>query len=464
MDRFELTRRQAQAVVDLRLGRLTAMEADKIKAEYDDLIEQIAEFRAILGSEQRVLDIIKDELTEIAEAYGDLRRTQITHSEDDVDIEDMIPDQQMVITITHSGYIKSLPLVTYRQQQRGGRGVTGMDMKDGDYIEHLFVTSSHDFLLFFSNRGKVYRSKVYDLPEASRTAKGRALVNVLPLREGERIQSVLSTRDFTEGKYLIFATRNGVVKKTEFLAYNTPIKADGIIAINIRDDDELVAVRRTSGDDDILMVSRKGQAVRFHESDARAMGRDTSGVRGMDVSGKDDAVLAMDVARDDQELLVVTENGYGKRTAISEYRKTKRGAKGVGTIKLTEAKGALAGALVVREHEELVFISVGGMVQRTGVRGISRYGRLSQGVRVMNMKSDDVVSAVALVVDSGPGTGNDGEVVGLGEAPEGVPAPAEDGDAPDGVLDDTGDEPGLTEDDDAGASEDDDAGASEDEE
>jgi DNA gyrase subunit A len=367
----------------------------------------------------------------------------------------MIQDQQMVITITNSGYIKSLPLVTYRQQQRGGRGVTGMDMKDGDYIEHLFVTSSHDFLLFFSNRGKVYRSKVYDLPEASRTAKGRALVNVLPLREGERIQSVLSTRDFTEGKYLVFATRNGTVKKTEFLAYNTPIKADGIIAINIRDDDELVAVRRTSGDDDILMVSRKGQAVRFHEDGVRAMGRDTSGVRGMDVSGKDDAVLAMDVARDEQELLVVTENGYGKRTPISEYRKTNRGAKGVGTIKLTEAKGALAGALVVREHEELVFISVGGMVQRTAVRGISRYGRLSQGVRVMNMKDDDVVSAVALVVDSGNGNGNDGEVVGLGEAPEGTP-PAEDGDAPDGVLDDTGDEPGLTEDEDADAASDED--------
>ncbi|UGS33641.1 DNA gyrase subunit A [Capillimicrobium parvum] len=401
MERFDLSRIQAQAIVDLRLGRLTALEADKIKAEYDDLTEQIAEFRAILGSEQRVLDIIKEELDEIDERFGDERRTQITHSEDEIDIEDLIADQQMVITITKSGYIKSLPLATYRQQQRGGRGVTGMDMKDGDYIEHLFVTSSHDYLLFFSNRGKVYRSKVYDLPEASRTAKGRALVNVLPLREGERIQSVLATRAYDEGKYLVFATRNGVVKKTEFQAYNTPIKADGIIAINIRDDDELVAVRRTSGDDDILMVSRKGQAVRFHEEGARAMGRDTSGVRGMDVSGKDDAVLAMDVARDDQELLVVTENGYGKRTSISEYRKTNRGAKGVGTIKLTEAKGALAGALVVREHQELVFISVGGMVQRTGVRGISRYGRLSQGVRVMNMKDDDRVSAVALIVESG---------------------------------------------------------------
>jgi DNA gyrase subunit A len=409
MERFELSRIQAQAIVDLRLGRLTALEADKIQAEYNDLVEKIAEFRAILGSEQRVLDIIKDELDEIDTAFGDERRTLITHSEDEIDIEDLIPDQQMVITITKTGYIKSLPLMTYRQQQRGGRGVTGMDMKDGDYIEHLFVCSSHDYLLFFSNRGKVYRSKVYDLPEASRTSKGRALVNVLPLRDGERIQSVLATRAYDEGQYLIFATRKGIVKKTEFQAYNTPIKADGIIAINIRDDDELVAVRRTSGDDDILIVSRKGQAVRFHEDGARAMGRDTSGVRGMDVSGKDDAVLAMDVARDDQELLVVTENGYGKRTSISEYRKTNRGAKGVGTIKLTDAKGALAAALVVREHQELVFISIGGMVQRTAVRGISRYGRLSQGVRVMNMKPDDTVSAVALVIEGQGGDIVDGD-------------------------------------------------------
>jgi DNA gyrase subunit A len=400
MERFQLSEIQASAILDMRLSQLTALEAGTLRTEHADKVERIKELRAILGDEDRVLSLIKEELLEISERFGDERRTLITDSEDEIDIEDLIADQQMVITITKSGYIKSLPLATYRQQHRGGRGVTGMDMKDGDYIEHLFVTSSHDYLLFFSNRGKVYRSKVYELPEASRTAKGRALVNVLPLRDGERIQSVLSTRDFAEGKFLVFGTRRGVVKKTEFGAYNTPIKADGIIAINIRDDDELVAVRRTSGDDDILLVSRKGQAVRFHEDGARPMGRDTSGVRGMDVSGKDDAVLAMDVARDDDELLVVTENGYGKRTQIDQYRKTNRGAKGVGTIKLTEAKGALAGALVVREHQELVFISREGMVQRTGVRGISRYGRLSQGVRVMNLRDDDVVSAVALVVES----------------------------------------------------------------
>jgi DNA gyrase subunit A len=406
VERFALTEIQASAILDLRLSQLTALEADSIKTEHDDKVERIGELREILGDESRVLAIIKEELEEIAERFGDERRTLITDSEDEIDIEDLIAEQQMVITITHSGYIKSLPLTTYRAQQRGGRGVTGMDMKDGDYIEHLFVCSSHDYLLFFSNRGKVYRSKVYELPEASRTAKGRALVNVLPLREGERIQSVLATRDFAEGRYVIFATKRGIVKKTEFIAYNTPIKADGIIAINVRDDDELVSVRRTSGDDDILIVSRKGQAVRFHESDARPMGRDTTGVRGMNVEQPDNEVLVMDVARDDQELLVVTENGFGKRTSIAEYRKTKRGAMGVGTIKLTDAKGALAGALVVREHEELVFISQSGMVQRTAVRGISRYGRLAQGVRLMNMKDDDLVSAVALVVESAPDNGS----------------------------------------------------------
>jgi DNA gyrase subunit A len=400
VEKFDLSAIQAQAIVDLRLGQLTSLESDAIKSEYDDKVELIKELREILGDETRVMGLIKEELLEINERFGDQRRTEITASEDEIDIEDLIANQQMVITITKTGYIKSLPLATYRQQQRGGVGVTGMDMKDGDYIEHLFVCSTHDYLLFFTNRGKVYRSKVYELPEAQRTAKGRALVNILPLREGERVQSVLSTRDFTEGKYLVFATRKGQIKKTEFLAYNTPIKADGIIAINIRDDDELVAVRRTTGDDDILMVSRTGRAARFHESQARPMGRSTGGVRGMNVSQKGNAVLAMDVARDDDELLVVTENGFGKRTALADYPRKGRGTMGVKTIALTDKKGALAGALVVREHQDLVFISTNGMVQRTAVRGINLYGRASQGVKVMNVRDDDTVSAVALVAES----------------------------------------------------------------
>ena len=400
IERFDLSRIQAQAILDLRLQRLTALQTDEIKTEHADVVERIRELRDLLGDEAKVLALIKEELVEIRERYGDERRTEITHSEDEIDIEDLIADQQMVISITHSGYIKTLPLATYRQQRRGGVGVMGMEMKDEDYIEHLFVSSTHDYLLFFTNRGKVYRQKVYDLPEASRTAKGRALVNLLPLRDGERVQCVLSTRDFNEGKYLVFATRKGQIKKTEFGAYNTPIKADGIIAINIRDDDELVAVRRTSGDDDIIMVSRSGQAARFNEDQVRPMGRDTAGVRGMNVSRGDNRVLAMDVVRPDTELLVVTENGYGKRTAIEDYPVKGRGAMGVKTVSLTEKKGALAGALIVREHYDLVFISQNGMVQRTGVKGISRQGRPAQGVRVMNLREDDLVSAVALVMET----------------------------------------------------------------
>ena len=407
IERFELSAVQATAILDLRLSQLTALESDAIRQEHADVTERIAELRAILGDETRVLGVIKEELTEISERFGDARRTEISAAEGEIDIEDLIADQQMVITITQSGYVKSLPLATYRQQQRGGRGVTGMDMKDGDYIEHLFVCSSHDFLLFFSNRGKVYRSKVYELPEAARTAKGRALVNILPLAEGERIQAVVSTRDFSESQFLVFATRNGTVKKTELAAYNTPIRADGIIAINIREDDELLAVRAVDPGEEVIMVSRAGLAVRFAESDARAMGRDTTGVRGMGV-GKG-RVIAMDVARDDMDLLVVTENGYGKRTRIDQYRKTNRGAKGVKTIGLTERKGALAGALVVREHQELVFISVGGMVQRTSVSGISQQGRSATGVRVMNLRDEDAVSAVALVVDTGENGADTGE-------------------------------------------------------
>ena len=449
MSQFDLSREQAQAILDLRLQRLTALEAGKIEQEHADLMERIRELREILGDETRVFGLIKEELLEIRERYGDERRTEITHSEDEIDIEDLIADQQMVISITKSGYIKSLPLATYRSQKRGGIGVIGMDMKDEDYIEHLFVCSTHDYLLFFTNRGKVYRQKVYDLPEASRTAKGRALVNLLPLREGEFVRAVLSTRDFTEDKYLVFATKKGQIKKTEFLAYNTPIKADGIIAISIRDDDELVAVRRTSGDDDIIMVSRSGQAARFNATAVRSMGRDTAGVRGMNVQRGDNCVLAMDVARDDSELLVVTENGFGKRTAISEYPVKGRGAMGVKTIQLTERKGGLAGALIVREHHELVFISQNGMVQRTAVRGISRYGRASQGVKLMNLREDDTVSAVALVMETNAEAGaavadelpgGDGDPAGAIVDGEGAPEDATDAASDNGAAPDSPDD------------------------
>ena len=399
VERFELSLEQAQAILDMRLQRLTALETDKIKQEHADLVERIKELRAILGDESRLFDLIKEELLEIREIYGDGRRTEITAAEDEFDLEDLIAEEQMVISITRSGYVKRLPLSTYRKQKRGGVGVIGMEMKEDDYIEHLRICSTHDFLLFFTNYGKVYRLKVYELPEGARTAKGRALVNLLPLRDGESVRAVIPTRAFGENKYLVFGTKHGLIKKTELGAYNTPIRADGIIAIKLRDKDELVSVRGTDGEDDIIMVSKSGYAARFAESRVRPMGRDTSGVRGMNVSNKGNEVLAMDVARDDTELFVVTENGFGKRTSIADYPVKGRGTKGVKTIQITDRKGGLAGALVVREHQELLFISQSGMVQRTGVRGISRMGRATQGVKVMNVR-DDTVSAVALVVES----------------------------------------------------------------
>jgi DNA gyrase subunit A len=428
MENFELSVEQAQAILDMRLQRLTALETDKIKAEHADLIERIKELRAILGEEDRLYGLIKEELAEIKQMYGDERRTEIIQAEGEVDLEDMIAEEQMVISITKSGYIKRLPLSTYRKQNRGGVGVIGMETKEDDYIEHLKICSTHDFLLFFTTRGKVYRLKVYELPEGARTAKGRALVNLLPLRDGERVQAVIPTRDFSEHEYVVFGTRKGLIKKTEFKAYNTPIRADGIIAIKVRDGDELVSVRGTSGQDDIIMVSRSGYAARFNESRVRPMGRDTSGVRGMNVADKGNHVLSMDVAKDDTELFVVTENGFGKRTSIAEYPVKGRATKGVKTIQLVDRKGALAGALIVREHQELLFISEAGMVQRTSVRGISRMGRPTQGVKVMNVRDGDRVSAVAVVVESDTDVG--AEVSENGEVPPKNLALDTDGSAP----------------------------------
>ena len=414
--KFKLTRAQAQAILDMRLQRLTALEADKIKTEHAELTKLIKELRAILADEKKVLGLVKSELKEIGERYGDDRRTAITSAEGELDIEDVIADQQMVVSITASGYAKRTPLATYRQQRRGGRGVMGMNMKEGDYIEHLHVCSTHDYLLFFTNQGKVYRVKVYELPEGSRASRGRALANFLPLKEKEKVMSVIPTRDFSEGKFLVFATSQGMVKKTPFKDYDTPIRADGIIAINIKKGDALVRVRMSSGKDDLIMVSKSGHAIRFNEKLARPMGRGTAGVKGMNVAAKDNEVLSLDVvdhADKKGELLVVTENGYGKRTSISEYPIKGRGGKGVLTAKLTAKKGGLAGARVVREGQELIFISQTGMVQRNAVGGISRMGRPTQGVRLMNLKKGDRVSAVALVVESeANGNGNGASATG----------------------------------------------------
>jgi len=415
IERFELTEIQAQAILDLRLVRLTGLARKEIESEYADLMERIAELRAILGDEARIDAVIREELLEIKEIYArDERRTEIVAAEGELELEDLIAEEDMVIAITRSNYIKRLPVTTYREQRRGGKGVMGMDLKDEDYIEHLFVASTHDYLLFFTNVGKVYRLKVHELPLGSRQSKGRAIQNLLPFRQDEQVRAVIQTRDFKEAEHLVFATKNGVVKKTKLEAYNTPLRADGIIAIKMREGDELVAVRHSTGDDDILMVSRAGQAIRFHETDVRAMGRDASGVQGMRLRS-DDEVISINIAQNDADLLVVTENGYGKRTRIDEYPVKGRGGMGVKTVQLTEAKGKLAGARVVRDGYQVMLISTGGTVIKMPVDDIRRMGRSTQGVIVMRLREGETVSSLAPVVESD----NDDE-----PAAEPAPAPA----------------------------------------
>ncbi len=401
MEQFGLTEVQAQAILDLRLARLTGLARKEIEDEFADLQERIAELRAILGDPARVDAIIREELLEVKQIYGksDDRRTEIVVGEDSLELEDMIAEEDMVIAITRSGYIKRLPVTTYREQRRGGIGVMGMDMKDDDYIEHLFVASTHDFILFFTSVGKVYRLKVHELPLGSRQSKGRAIVNLLPFRQEELVRAVIATRNYEEAKYLVFATKKGVVKKTAFLEYNTPLKADGIIALKMREDDELIGVRLSTGEDDVLMVSRLGQAVRFGERDVRPMGRPASGVAGMKLRGKDE-VIEVDIASDDADLLVVTENGWGKRTRVSEYPVKGRGTMGVKTVQLVEGKGRLAGARIVRDGYQVMLISDGGTVIKTAVDGIKRSGRATQGVIVMRLRDGEHVSTLAPVIAS----------------------------------------------------------------
>jgi DNA gyrase subunit A len=430
ISRFALSEIQAQAILDMRLARLTGLARKEVEAEHKDLTERIAELRAILGDQARVDGLIKEELLEIKQIYGknDDRRTEIVAAEEELELEDLIAEEDMVIAITRSGYIKRLPVTAYREQRRGGIGVMGMELKDEDYIEHLFVASTHDYILFFTNVGKVYRLKVHELPLGSRQSKGRAIVNLLPFRQGEQVRAVVQTRDFGEAKYLVFGTKNGVVKKTTLAAYNTPLKADGIIAIKMREGDELVAVRHSSGDDDILMVSKLGQAIRFHENAVRPMGRDASGVQGMRLRANDE-VISLNIAQDDSDLLVVTENGHGKRTRVSDYPIKGRGGLGVKTIQLTEAKGTLAGARVVRDGYQVMLISTGGTVIRMPVEDVKRLGRATQGVIVMRLRGDERVSSLAPVVESDeddaemPGSDSPGANMPAGTADE---PPADD--------------------------------------
>ena len=430
MDEFELSEIQAQAILDLRLARLTSLARKEIEEEYADLQERIGELRAILGDPARIDALIREELLEIKEVYGraDDRRTEIVAAEGELELEDLIAEEDMVIAITRSGYVKRLPVTTYREQRRGGIGVMGMELKDEDYIEHLFVASTHDYLLFFTSAGKVYRLKVHELPLGSRQSKGRAIVNLLPFQQDEAIRAVIATRDFKDAEHLVAVTKKGLVKKTRFEEYNTPLKADGIIAIKLRDGDELVSVLHSSGDDDILIVSRKGQAIRFHERLARPMGRATSGVTGMRLR-KGDEVIAADIARNEADLLVVTENGFGKRTRIDQYPVKGRGGLGVKTVQLTEARGQLAGSLVVRDGDQVMLMSTGGTVIRVPAEGIKRSGRSTQGVIVMRLREGEHASTLARVVEQDAAT-----VEALGESSDdptaALPAPGENGGGP----------------------------------
>jgi DNA gyrase subunit A len=402
MTEFDLSEAQAVAILELRLRALTALERKGVEDEYRDIRERIDELRALLSDETEIDALIKEELLELRGIYGrhDDRRTEIVAAEGELELEDLIAEEDMVIAITRSGYIKRLPVTSYREQRRGGIGVMGMDLKEDDYIEHLFVASTHDYILFFTSVGKVYRLKVHELPLGSRQSKGRAIVNLLPFRQGETVRAVIQTRNFEEAKYLLFATKKGIVKKTELAAYNTSLKADGIIAIKMREGDELIGVRHSSGEDDVLLVSRNGQAIRFAEQDVRAMGRDASGVQGMRLRD-DDEVISVAIAAADADLLVVTENGYGKRTRVSEYPKKGRGGMGVKTVQLTVARGHLAGARVVRDGYQVMLISTGGTVIRMPVTDVKRLGRSTQGVIVMRLREGEQVSSLAPVVESG---------------------------------------------------------------
>ena len=393
---FDLSPKQAQAILDLRLHRLTGLERDKIKKEYKEIQELIKKLKELLASEKLIYGEIKKELRETSKKFEDERRTDISADESDIDIEDLIPEEENVISISHSGYIKRLPVTTYRKQGRGGRGVTGTNLKDEDFVEHLFIASTHHYMMFFSSFGKVYRVKVHQLPIGSRTSKGKAIVNLLPFVSDEEVAAIIAVKEYDDRHYLIMATKKGLVKKTAIKAYDTSRK-DGIIAININEGDELISVEKSNGSDEVIMVSRNGQAIRFSEKDCRPMGRASQGVKGMKLTG-DDEVLSMIVAKElDADLFILTENGFGKRTALSEYNRQRRGGQGVRTLKITEKKGKAAGAGILKDEYDLMIISESGVLIRIPAKSISRTGRSTQGVKVINLAEGNKVGSYSIM-------------------------------------------------------------------
>jgi DNA gyrase subunit A len=397
MSDFDLSDLQAQAILDMRLQRLTGLEREKIDAEYQDLIKDIARFKAILESDAMVLQIIKEETEDIKGRYGDERRTEILEDAGEIDVEDLIADEEMVVTISHQGYIKRNPISLYRAQRRGGKGMTGVKPKAEDFVEALFVASSHDYFLFFTNLGRVYWKKVHEIPEAGRMSRGKAVVNLLELRRGEKIATTLAVKDFQEGKYVVMATKNGLVKKTEILAYSRP-RAGGIVAIKIREEDELIGVRVTNGEQDIFLTTRRGKSIRFNESELRGMGRVSSGNIGVRMEGADE-VVGMESLQDGATILTVTENGYGKRTRTEEYRRQSRGGKGILTIKASVRNGPVVSSYQVAKNDQLMIITGHGKIIRLRVGDISIIGRNTQGVRLINLGEGEKVVGVAKLME-----------------------------------------------------------------
>ncbi|HTD46401.1 MAG TPA: DNA gyrase subunit A [bacterium] len=398
MSKFKLSELQADAILEMRLQRLTQLEREKLDEEYKALIKAIAQHEDVLRDEHKVFEIIKAELVEVKERFGDPRRTKITGKDAELDVEDLIPDAEVVITLTHNGYVKRLPLETYRRQNRGGRGVMGMGTKEEDYVEVATVTTNHAFVLFFSNRGKVYRVKAYEVPEAGRTAKGTSLVNLFSIAQGERVNAIIPIRSFEDTGYLFFATKHGNVKKTGLMEFINAKRA-GIAAITLDKDDELVAVRLTDGKEEVLLATRNGQAIRFKEANVREMGRSARGVIGITLR-RDDALVGMAISSEGKYLLVATELGLGKRTLISEYRLQRRGGSGVRNIRLTARTGKVAAIRAVDDEGELLVITAQGIVSRLLVKDISTQGREAQGVRLQRLDEGDRVSAIAPIAAS----------------------------------------------------------------
>ncbi len=418
MESFSLSEIQAQSVLDMRLAQLQRLNGEKIENEYNELKESVARFNHLLSDRTALMNLIKEELIEIRDKYGDERLSEITAFADEIDIEDLIEEEDVVITLTHFGYVKRLPVDTYKSQRRGGRGIMGLTTREEDFVEKLFVTSTHDHILFFSTKGKMYRLKAYEIPEAGRTAKGTAIVNLLQLDADEKITAAITLREFEEGKYLFFGTKHGVVKKTDLMLYNTARKG-GLAAIVLEEGDELINVRLSDGNDDIILSTYNGMCIRFNEKDVRPMGRVSHGVRGIRLSAND-YVIGMDAATDNASLLVVTEGGYGKKTALSEYKTQTRGGKGVTNYRISSSTGKIAGITVVEETDDIMLITSEGVIIRMKTNEISTIGRLTKGVRLMRLA--DGVSVVSIARTDEESDDDDLETVSPEETNENTPS------------------------------------------